>query len=136
MDQTSVVLIISLILAFVAVIVLAIALFGFWRSLKETNRKCREGPASEYRSVPPPDITARLKKTPKIEFGEIIDAEAVFSQESFVTVQNSTLGICTVCHKRFSNINHVVCPRCGAEYHDHCFSEFESICVSCGWRQQ
>lgn len=132
MDQATVVL--FLILASVALIVLVIAFFGFWQSLKETNRKRRESPASEYKSAILPDITSGERRAAKIEFGEIID-EGDLSQESPLIVQNPSLGICAVCRKQLSNINHVVCPHCEANYHEHCFTEYERVCLNCGWRE-
>jgi len=135
MNQSTVILI-GLVVAFLAVTALSIALIGFWQSLKETNRKRRGDPISEYRLVTPPNISARLRKPQIIEFGEPVEAETDFPQGFVVTEQNTTLGKCTICQNRFTNSNHIVCPQCGAEYHDHCISEYENFCVNCGWRQQ
>jgi hypothetical protein len=134
MDQSVIVIIGSIVAIVLAILVLLFALYGFQRSLKDTNRRRREGPANEYRRAELPDITARSTSSGKIEFGEIIELGSS-PEPSFTTVPDSDLGKCAVCRNHFSDSNHILCPKCEATYHEHCFVEYDRTCINCGWRQ-
>jgi hypothetical protein len=131
MNQTAVLLIIGLFILLAAV-GLGIALFGFERSVRQSERRRRESQESRNRLSQGSSIRARSSGL-KIEFGETLEDHAPYPQAAYATVTNSTKEHCLLCRRRFvDEDDRIKCPNCEAEYHRDCLTEDGNTCRNCG----